>query len=396
MELKQIDTLLLKILLLSTMGIVMTQTLGQVDLTSLLFLLTFPLTILFWVRSVRKTLTGSDMLMLMTVILASICVLLDLILSGGVLSFAYIRKLIMFIMTLLFLQAANRFRIKHDMVVFINHLVDFLTLFLIAMYFIDNRSMHLADGLLSRFLTFRFSNPNTAGMFLICLYMLELYRLFGYEKWYLKLFHVTMAGCLAWFTVETYSRNSLLVLCLYTAACLWLEFKNRRSLHITRFWATMIAWFPLIFVAAYMLLIYTPWIQNVFAFLVDVGKKLDSRMRIWTDAVNFILSSPLIGDYHGISEGSGVSQLHNTHLDVAASYGIPVLILVCILLSKHLHQKGKYYDDKESFSYILGFACAIMLGLGEAALFSGGLGIYIFVGIFLLLSNRKVEDEERA
>ena len=36
---------------------------------------------------------------------------------------------------------------------------------------------------------------------------------------------------------------------------------------------------------------------------------------------------------------------------------------------------------------MLAFACAIILGIGEAALFSGGLGLYIFVGSLLLLSG---------
>ena len=81
--------------------------------------------------------------------------------------------------------------------------------------------------------------------------------------------------------------------------------------------------------------------------------------------------------------------MHNTHMDIAASYGIPVLILVCVLLVKYLHQQGRVYEDRKGYIYILGFACMIMLGMGEAAVFSGGLGVYIIVGTCLLLSNRK-------
>jgi hypothetical protein len=33
-----------------------------------------------------------------------------------------------------------------------------------------------------------------------------------------------------------------------------------------------------------------------------------------------------------------------------------------------------------------------MIGLGEAALFSGGLGIYIFAGTFLLLRDQAPEE----
>jgi len=81
-----------------------------------------------------------------------------------------------------------------------------------------------------------------------------------------------------------------------------------------------------------------------------------------------------------------MSQMHNSHLDIAASYGIPVLILVCVLLARWLRQgRGRY---------MIGFACALLLGLGEAAVFSGGLGIYIFAGLFLLLAKGE-KDEDR-
>lgn len=388
MELRKLDSNLVKLLLIIEAGIIVTQTMNLDDATSMLFLLTFPLTVFLWIRSVRQKMVGQDLLVLLTAMVAVINVLLDLIVSNGRFSFDYIKKLVMFIMTLLFLQTAYRMHINQELIRFINRLADILTTFLIAMYFTANSEMHIINGYVTGYLTFRFSNPNTTGLFLTCLYMLEMYRLFARERWYVKLIHIIMAAFLAWFIVETQSRNCMLALAAFTAACFWLEFRSRRRLRITRFWSVIIAWFPVLFVVAYMLLVYTPWVQNLFSFLVDVGKGLDSRMRIWMGAVESITNSPLIGSYYAISEGTGTAQLHNSHLDIAASYGIPVLVSVAFLLTQYLHQKGRYYADKESFSYILSFACAILLGLGEAALFSGGLGIYIFVGLFLMLSNR--------
>ncbi|MBP1576223.1 MAG: hypothetical protein J6A68_01695, partial [Oscillospiraceae bacterium] len=89
-----------------------------------------------------------------------------------------------------------------------------------------------------------------------------------------------------------------------------------------------------------------------------------------------------------------VSQMHNTHLDLAASYGIPVMVFFCLLLTFYLYQREKNYSDKKSFFFLLGFICALMLGIFEAALVSGGMGIYLFMGIFLLLANpNRAEDE---
>ena len=156
----------------------------------------------------------------------------------------------------------------------------------------------------------------------------------------------------------------------------------------------MIAWFPLTFAALYMTVIYTPWIQRIFGFAVSAGKNLDSRVDIWTNTLSYIKHSPLIGSYYEISGGTGVAQMHNSHLDIAASYGIAVLVLVCVLLTRYLLQRGRVYESKERYIYMLGFSCTLLLGLGEAALFSGGLGIHLFAGMLLMLANGKNDTQQ--
>jgi hypothetical protein len=78
MEIRKMDALLLKMLILCAAGIVVTQVLNRDSLTSALFLATFPLTVLLWLRSVRKTMTGMDLLVLLTAALATVSVLLDI------------------------------------------------------------------------------------------------------------------------------------------------------------------------------------------------------------------------------------------------------------------------------------------------------------------------------
>lgn len=392
MELRQTDTFLFKVLYLAAGGIIVTQVLDLSSLSSMLLVAIFLLTVLLWLRSVRQTLTTADMMVLIIAAVAFINVLINATLTNTSLSFSYIKKVILFVMTLMFLQTAYRMRSDRSMIRFVNGIVDCLTVFLIAMYFLQYSQMHVLNGYVTRYLTFRFSNPNLTGLFLTCMYMLEMYRLFSPEKWYWKLLHIILAIVLVLFIVESQSRNCLLVISLYTLACVWLLFRSRRRLHFTKFWASIVAWFPLIFALGYMLLIYTPWLQEQLAFLVGEGKSLVSRTIVWGDAFEHIWSSPLFGAYSQISDGTGTSQMHNTHLDVAASYGIPVMILVCFLLHKYVYRHGRFYEDKESFVYMLGFVCAIMLGLGEAALFSGGLSLYIFVGTFLFLSSRDLTE----
>lgn len=389
MRLKRTDVILLKLLFLLAAGIIVFQALGRSDVTSLLFYMTFPVTVLLWLRTVRKNMTGMDLIMLVTLALAVISVLLDAGRNNVSLNFGYIRKVIIFFMTLLFLQTAYRLQIDEKMVGFINRTVDFLTIFLMVMYSLYAGQMFLLGGLTSAYLTFQIGNPNLTGIFLTCFYMLEVYRIFTPERWYWKLLHVSMAVCLVVFVNMTQSRNCLIVIVLFTLIVMWLIFRGRRNLHMGSIFAMLISAFPALFLATYISIIYTPWVQRLFRFLVGEGKNLDSRIRIWMPALQNLWESPIIGSYYAISEGTGMSQMHNSHLDIAVSYGIPVLLLVCLLLFNYLHQSGRQYADKQGFIYILGFVCVIILGIGEAALFSGGLSFYIFAGAFLLLAGRQ-------
>lgn len=393
MKLKRIDVILLKLLFLLAAGIIVFQVLGRSSMTSLLFYMTFPVTVLLWLRTVRKTITGMDLVMMAAITLTVVSVLLDAGRCNAHLNFSYIRKIIIFCMTLLFLQTAYRLQIDQEMVGFINKTVDVLTIFLIVMYFTRTSEMYLMNGTVSSYLTFRTSNPNLIGLFLACLYMLELYRIFTPERWYWKWLHISMAVCLIMFVNMTRSRNCLIAISLFTLITVWLIFRGRRNLYVGRTAALVLAVSPALFLTVYMSVVYTPWIQKIFGFLVSEGKKLDSRMRIWTLALQQLWESPIIGSYFAISKGAGMSQMHNSHLDIAVSYGLPVLMLVSLLLYSYLHQQGRKYADKQDFIYILGFACTIILGIGEAALFSGGLSLYIFVGAFLLLANRQEQTE---
>ncbi len=125
--------------------------------------------------------------------------------------------------------------------------------------------------------------------------------------------------------------------------------------------------------------------------MISEGKQLNSRMAIWKPALEFFYQSPLIGSYYEISGGTGISQLHNTHLDILVSYGFPVLLGTCILMYRWLWRKNRKYS-KESFIYLLSFGCVLFLGMGEAAMFSGGLGIYILGGMYLLFAQRGVKS----
>jgi hypothetical protein len=392
MELKQMDLRLFKTLYLIEAGIIVTQVMNMDSLTSLLFLLTFPITVLLWLRSVRRTAASTDVIMGFTAALAVICVFINMSLCGGSLGFQYLKKLIMFVMTLLLFQTAHRTRPGKELTGFVNLVVDLVTLFLIAMFLTQGSKMFVINGRVTIFLTFRFSNANMIALLLSCLFMTEVNRLFTPEKWYVKAYHLVLILFLAWFVMLTRSRNCALAMLLYSVISVWLMFSRKKEMTIKKFWAMVVAVFPGVFVLLYSALVTNPWVQEVFSFLVAEGKKLSSRMAVWGPALKEVWDSPIVGAYYQISDGAGKSQMHNNHLDIAASYGIPVLILVCVLLTCYIHHRGRRYTQKGSFICMIAFCCAILLGIGEAAVFAGGMGIYIFVGTFLLMANMEEES----
>lgn len=387
MELKRLDTILIKLLYLLAVGIVVTQTLGQENLTSAMFTMTFPLTVFIWMRTIRKAITRTDILMFVACIVAVVAVLLDAAFCNANLSFSYFKKVIMFMMTLLFFQSSFRLHVHKELVHFIDRVVDFLVCYLIVIYVLQPVRMFMLNGRLSGYLTFSMTNPNLTGMYMASLYMLQLMRVFRQGKLLSKLLHIGLSVILAFFTIQTQSRNALLAIVLFTLVFVWLVFRGIRNMYVSKLFAALVAWTPALFVVAYMLLVNTSWLNELLGFLVGEGKDLDSRVAIWTPALDALQRSPLIGSYNTISEGSGTSQMHNSHLDIASSYGIPVLVMVCMLLQRYLYQNGWRYKDKQGYLFILGFACILMLGIGEGAVFSGGLGIYIFAGSFLLMAR---------
>ena len=386
MKPERMDRLLLKMLYLDVAAIVAAQTLGLDALVSALFTLTFPLTVLLWLRSVREKLTVLDLLALLTVFLAAVSVLLDALGAGAVLTASYGKKLIMFAMTLLLFQAMYRFDGSADVAGLVKGLGDILTLWLLGMYLLQRERMFYIGGRLSGYLTFGFTNPNLAAMVLSCLYMLQGCRLFETERKH-RAVHLGLAAVLMFFLWQTRSRNCLLATAVFTGGWVLLAFCKGKRLRIPGWLAATVSVLPGLFVVGYLGLVSMEDVPEFVTFFLGEGKRLDSRMAVWGPALEALRDSPIIGAYCRISGGAGSSQMHNSHLDIAASYGIPVLVLSCLLLGAYLYQGGREYPDRERFCAILAFGCCLLLGLGEAAVFSGGLGIYLFAGMFLLLAK---------
>ncbi len=394
MRANRIEIALQKFIFLLAAAIVVCQALGLGGLTSLLFTLTFPVTVALWMLSVRQKVQLQDLLVLITAALAVVSVVANACITGASLSFDYLRKLIMFIMSLLFLQTMSRTQADWELLHFIRRAMDGVCLLLIVAFFYFGSGMFVLNGMVTPYLTFRFTNPNTTGLFLTCLFVLQFSEIYNRRGFWSKAFHLGLAAFMGAFILLTRSRNALIVSVLFTAAVVWLLMKSPRKLTMGRLTSWLVAVFPLLFAGLYSTLLTDERFLKIFAFLISEGKKLNSREVLWENAWEMVKASPIVGVYSQMSGGTGMSQMHNTHVDVLASYGVGVMVLLCCFLYRLVYARGKRYDGKESFVYMLGFVCAMILGMGEAALFSGGLGIYIFVGGLLLLSKQEGPEME--
>lgn len=373
-------------------GIIIMQLQGNDSIVSLLFYLTFVINVIFWCSFEFKNLDRQGLLAILIVVVAFLCVLVNSALENGPISFGYLKKIIMFSMTIFFFRISSKLKISNDDLIYIQRLISLITIILIIFYFARPEEMHMFNGYVTSYLTFKFQNPNLTGMFLACFCMLEFMFLIQSKKTNLKVFHGLLFLSLLFFIIQTKARNSILALIAFLIFYIWSFWRKKTEFRFNKILSLIVAVFPIIFALLYIQIVNSNTLLPLFSFIVSKGKELDSREQIWMSALDYIKENPIFGAYCQISEGTGSFQLHNTHIDILASYGVIVFFLVCVFLMRLIHNNNKTYRDKSSFLCMLGFASTIFLGLGEAAVFSGGLAIYMWCGLFLILRNRLFKE----
>lgn len=390
MSLHLIRQHLIRLDYLLAMLIILSQVLEYGSFTSPFFYMTFVVTVLLWICTAGEDFTRLDLFTLIIMVVTLIAVLVNGIAAGAAFSFSYLKKYIMFVCTLLFFAAAGRngvdTRTRHMLVIM--QLVT--TLVMLGVYLTRTTSMYMFDGQVSSYLVFRFTNPQLTALFLACMIMFLILAVVQERLWFLKILSVAAIGINGFFLTETRCRTALIAVVVFLAVLLERTLLRRVRAPIWKWVMAVSAMMPIIVVMCYMQMLSQTWFQNMFSFMTGEGKGLDSRYFIWSSALSLLREHPVFGAYYEASGGAGYSQMHNTHLDIAVSYGVLTMILVCIFLYIVMRrvQERPHAGMEKRKSYrsvaLIGFICVILLGSGEAAVFSGGLGIYIYAGVFLL------------
>lgn len=311
-------------------------------------------------------------------------VIINCLVNDGEFSVMYMRKLVMFL-CFCFLQyyaAFSEYKFSPRTICLIEKIPVLVGVFFVVSYYLFGNTERIAGGII-----LGFSNPNFTGMWLFHFFLYGFYFMYNNlkkNKW--CLLYIPFIVAIINLIIESLTRSCLISILIFAVLIFWTGILKRKINKIILF---VIVFFPIIYMIIYMNVVNSEWFENMFSFVISEGKSLKSRLYIWSRSLKIFYKSPILGDYFGISSGTGQSQLHNTHLDILCSYGIVTLVLYIKLLFDVIL---KTYDNVKNISnniLFCAFCATIIQGSFEAAIVSGSMGLnYLTIG-FLVLINRK-------
>jgi O-antigen ligase len=320
-------------------------------------------------------------LLLFIIVLAFIAV----ISTAGDVHFNYLRKYFMFCSTVSFLFIVSVISVDTKLLEFILKINLLLCLFYIVFYFFGD-APYYGGGL-----TLNYSNPNLLALWLLHSVLYSIISFVYFKSKALRILLIITIIILLTMVLETRTRSVLLALAIF--AIILASIFMRRRFMFGKMSTALFVLFPLIFAIIYMVQIYNPIIGESLNFLSSPGKGLDSRFSIWSNAFEVIKNNFVFGNYNKISEGTGMSQLHNTHIDVIASYGCFVFVAFIIYLYKITFRIAKSCETRLQKIALASFFAVLIMGSGEAAFVSGSVGMYILSCSFLLIARYKPNNE---
>lgn len=366
------------------LGICLFNMLQNTAMVSNLFQLTFFLLVLivFVQLWLNPRLNKLHLMVFMAIALGFV----HITIQADTINFAYYRKLIIFACTLLMLPYVNSANVSKRMVGWVlgtNLAIAFLFVF---MYYVVG-----VRGYQDVYLTLNFSNPNTTAMFLLHSILYCIIAFYYFRHGFLRFLTVVLFVALMVINEKTGSRSTYVAMAGFAIFTV-INIVLKREVRISKAVSFVLILLPLLLALGYLLAYRTGIIERFFSFMVKRGKTLDARVQVWQGALSYFGGSPIIGAYNTMSGGTGMSQMHNTHLDVLASYGaVPFALFIAIL-----HEGVGMILPKANTNFarmcMFAFYAILLQGSFEAALVSGGTGLYILSFGFLLLAKYNVGD----
>lgn len=229
-----------------------------------------------------------------------------------------------------------------------------------------------------------FSNPNAAGLWLTCFFILLVYASTLYKKAVRVLFWIGAAALLP-IVQATQSRNSFLACLLLIFGMLAAKiFKIKR---LPRWLLAVTACLPLIVFFFYMFVIvknFAFW-EKLFSF-ATLDKGVDSRVSIWQTVLDNFGDCFFIGNYPKYYD----SQKHNSLITVFCRFGMPTTLIVCGLIYRAL----KLFQERTSFYALLSISMVLFTGCFESSIFIGIAGLYLMVLIIPACASAEIKPKQ--
>lgn len=258
--------------------------------------------------------------------------------------------------------------------------IVFSSCFPIAYYVLGIRTYQ------AEYLSMNFSNSNLLGMWILQATIFAFINLL-WQRGMIK-----KGICLVLFIsnikllILSGTRNALLALVLGGVVILLNLYQKRRYSKTLLFGVAVL---PILFLIIY-LGCFSSLSQNKFLLqFMTESKGIDSRYTIWIATLFNLKGYFLTGSYFLLA-----GNTHNSHLVVLASYGIIVLILTIFFLYSVMNEANSQCETPFQKVCLAAFFVTIFMGIGEGALFSGAVGLYIPACVYLLLCRYNPEYEE--
>ncbi len=238
---------------------------------------------------------------------------------------------------------------------------------LLAYYFGPLKSTYFDYSIGS--VSLNFKNPNAAGLWLTCLFIMVLYSSFLFTSFKRVLFIGVAVGILP-IVLATQSRNSFLACIFFALGIIAIKVFNVKR--VPNWILLVLTVLPLIVFVFYMFVIINNldfW-EDVFA-LEGINKGLTTRVGVWQNVIDNFGECFLVGNYYKYYD----TQMHNSLLTIFCRFGAPATILACVLM----YQALKKLQENSSLYAAISLAAIYFTGCFEASVFVGIAGMYLML-----------------
>ena len=214
-----------------------------------------------------------------------------------------------------------------------------------------------------------FKNPNAAGLWVTCLFIMVMYSAFLFKP-FKKALYILVALAMLPIILATQSRNSFLACIFFLVGLVAVKFFKIKK--VPRWALLALAILPLIVFVFYMFVIVANMEFWEELFKIDsINKGIGTRRSIWQTVIDDFANCFWFGNYYRYYN----SQMHNSLATIFCRFGAPVTALSCVAMYRTLVK----LQDNSSFYAALSLGAIFFTGCFEASVFVGIAGMYLML-----------------